>query len=110
MLCLIIPILKLKYLVFDGAYGTNEVMQLAKQLELSLICKLKNNSALYFPYKGKQKAKGAKRIYGDKLDYHKIPSKYLHQSNTQKNIQADIYQMTLRHKKFSELLNVVSYR
>lgn len=107
ILNLIHPLLALKYLVLDGAYGNNEVLQLAKQLELSLITKLKSNSALYFPYEQEQKTRGAKRIYGHKLNYHRIPSTYLQSSNLTKTIQTDSYQMRLRHKNFPDLLNIV---
>jgi len=107
VLSLTSPLLKLKYFVCDGAYGSNDVVQLAQQAGLSLISKLKSNSALYFPYKGKQKAKGAKRIYGDKLDYQHIPGKHLQRSTITKNIQTDIYQLNLRHKNFPQLLNIV---
>lgn len=107
VLGLIRPLLKLDYLVLDGAYGNNEATQLAQQLGLSIITKLKCNSALYFPYEGKQKARGAKRIYGDKLDYPNLPTKYRQSSCISKGIQTDSYQMTLRHKTFSMPLNVV---
>lgn len=107
VLALMCPLLAIRHMVLDGAYGNNDVVQLAKQLGLSLISKLKNNSALYFLYEGEQKSKGAKRIYGDKLDYQKIPSKYRQSSSINKDIQTDNYQMTMRHKTFSDPLNVV---
>ena len=101
------PLLALKYLVLDGAYGHNDVMPLASQVKLALISKLKSNSALYFPYAGAQKARGAKRLYGDRLKVHAIPSEYLQSSSISKHIQTDSYQMSLRHKSFPERLNVV---
>ena len=98
---------KLKYLVLDGAYGYNEVVQLARELDLSLISKLKSNSALYFPYLGEQKPRGARKKYGDKLDIQHIPSSYLQSSSTDAGLQTDVYQMTMLHKAFAQPLNVV---
>lgn len=107
VLGLIRPLLTIDHLVLDAAYGNNEATQLAQQLGLSIISKLKSNSALYFPFEGKQKARGAKRVYGDKLDYQNLPSKYRQSSSISEASQTDSYQMTLRHKTFSMPLNVV---
>jgi putative transposase len=108
------PVLKLvrsligvNYLVLDGAYGYNEVMQLARSLELSLISKLKRNAALYLPYQGEQKARGSRRKYGEKLDYQRIPATYLQSTTIEAGVQTDIYQLKALHKEFAGPLNVV---
>ncbi len=95
VLKLLRTLIEVRYVVLDGAYGYNEVMQLARQLDLALISKLKRNAALYFPHKGEQKSTGAKGKYGDKLDYKKIPSKYLQSSTVENTIQTDIYRLIL---------------
>lgn len=100
-------VIQVKYLVLDGAYGYNEVMQLARQLDLALISKLKRNAALYLPYQGEQKAKGAKRKYGNKLDYRHIPDSYLRSTTVDAGIQTDIYQLKALHKEFGHPLNTV---
>lgn len=46
----------LNYVVFDGAFGNNNAMQMVKQCRKHLISKLHRNSALYFPYSGKYSA------------------------------------------------------
>lgn len=107
VLKLLRALIEVKYVVLDGAYGYNEVMQLARQLDLALISKLKRNAALYFPYQGEQKSTGAKRKYGDKLDYRKIPGKHLQSSTVENDIRTDIYRLTLLHKEFGQPLNVV---
>ena len=57
----------LRYFVLDGHFGNNNVLQMVRQcLSLHLICKLRNDSALYFLYDGPQKPVGRKRIYGAK--------------------------------------------
>jgi putative transposase len=102
------PLCRLRPIVLDGHYGTNNVMQMVRQdLSLHLVSKLRHDSALYFLYEGSQKPMGRKRIYGDKIDYENIPSKYLVQTDTHKGIRTDIYQVTLSHKSFADPLNVV---
>jgi putative transposase len=102
------PLYLLRYLVLDGHFGNNNVMQMVRQcLSLHLISKLRYDSALYFLYEGAQKPKGRKRVYGAKIEYDAIPSKYLVQTTTHEDIQTDIYQATMRHKSFADPLNVV---
>ena len=100
--------LVLRYLVLDGHFGTNNVLQMVRQcLSLHLVSKLRHDSALYFLYEGSQKPKGRKRVYGDKMEYENIPSKYLVQTQTHEDIQTDIYQATMCHKSFADPINVV---
>ena len=99
--------LPIKHAVLDGAFGNNNALQMVRRLGLDLISKLNRNAALYFPYTGPQKPRGAKRIYGDKLDYDNVPLAYLKESTTEDGVQTDIYQMEMRHKLFPCLLNIV---
>ena len=99
--------LKVMYCVMDGAFGHNHALQMVQQCSLELISKLRWNAALYFPYDGPQKKRGANKKYGDKLDYNHIPEQYLQETTVTDGIQTDIYQMTLWHKLFPDLLNVV---
>jgi putative transposase len=102
------PLYLLRYLVLDGHFGNNNVMQMVRQcLSLHLISKLRYDSALYFLYEGAQKPMGRKRIYGAKIEYDSIPSKYLLQTTTHEDVQTDTYQATMRHKSFADPLNVV---
>jgi len=84
--------LVLRYLVLDGHYGTNNVLQRVRQcLSLHLVSKLRHDSALYFLYERSQKSRGRKRTYGDKIDYENIPATYLVQTGIDEDIQTDIY-------------------
>jgi len=74
------------YGVFDGAFGHNNALQMVKQCEIHIISKLQYNSALYFPYKGTYRGHGAKRKYGDKINYNNIPHRYLKNTTTEKLI------------------------
>jgi putative transposase len=99
--------LKVIYCVMDGAFGNNKALQMVRQCSLHLISKLRYDAALYFPYDGKQKKRGARRKYGPKLNYAHIPDKYLKETTIADGIQTSIYHMTMWHKLFPDPLNVV---
>jgi putative transposase len=98
---------KVVYFIFDGELGHNDAMQMVRQVGLHLVSKLRYNSALYFPYDGAYCGRGPRRKYGQKVDYRNIPSAYLQSTSIEKEIKTQIYQMSLWHKKFAEMLNVV---
>jgi putative transposase len=95
------------YWVMDGAFGNNNALQMVRQCSLHLISKLRYDAALYFPYEGEQKKRGANKKYGAKLDYAQIPDKYLKETSLLDGIQTNIYQMTMWHKLILDKLNVV---
>ncbi|QHG15678.1 transposase [Nostoc sp. ATCC 53789] len=97
----------LTYLVLDGHFGNNNALQMARQVNLHIISKLRHDSALYIPYQHPDSHKRSRRKYGDKIDYHNIPDKYLRKSSIEDEIQTDVYQCTLLHKEFAQALNVV---
>ena len=98
---------KVVYFIFDGELGHNDALQMVRQVDLHLISKLRYNSALYLPYDGPYSGRGPRRKYGQKLDYRNIPSEHLKATSIDKDIKTQIYQMSLWHKKFADLLNVV---
>ena len=98
---------KVVYFVFDGELGHHDALQMARQVNLHLISKLRYNSALYIPYDGPYSGRGPRRKYGPKLDYKNLPSEYLKATSIDKDIVTQIYQMSLWHKKFADLLNIV---
>lgn len=96
------------YLVLDGHFGTNNVVQVVQQsLGLHLISKLRHESALFFPYDGPQKPSGPRRRYGDKLNSRAIANRYRVASTQAKPSRTDIYQATLVHTGFAQPRNVV---
>lgn len=102
------PFCAIRYFVLDGHFGNNNVMQMVRQcLSLHIISKLRNDSALYFLYDGPQKPNGRKRIYGAKIDYQNIPLRYLVSTTTQERVRTEIFQATMLHKSFADMLNVV---
>lgn len=98
---------KLRYFLFDGELGHNDAMHMVRQVALHLISKLRYDSALYLPYEGLYSGRGPRRKYGQKLDYHNIPSEHLKSTTIDKGIKTEIYQMCVWHKRFSDLLNIV---
>ncbi len=95
------------YCVLDGAFGHNNALQMVRQCGLHLISKLRHDAALYFRYTGPQKSVGARRKYGDKLNYERIGAHHLKSETTRKGIRERIYQMTMLSTSFPDPLNVV---
>jgi len=109
-LCLVGQWLSITHLLLDGKFGHNNALQMTLSCGLHLVSKLRHDAALYFPYEGAYSGHGPYRKYGDKINYEMIPDRYMKQSETQDNIQTDIYQATMRHKEFAARLNVVIIR
>src|SRR5437764_4917839 len=86
---------KVVYFIFDGELGHNDAMQMVRQVGLHLVSKLRDNSALYFPYAGPYAGRGPRRKYGKKLDYRNIPSAYLPATSIEEGIETNIYQLAL---------------
>jgi hypothetical protein len=108
LLALIDGLFPVTYLLLDGHFGNNNVLQVVRQeLKLHLISKLRSDSALFFAYEGPQKCFGRPRLYGDKLDYRAIPEVYRVSDTQDQSIRTEIYQATLFHKCFTQPLNVV---
>lgn len=107
LLALIGTDLSVVYFVYDGALGNNAGVQMVRQCGLHLISKLRHDAALYLPYEGAYCGRGARRKYGDKLNYAHLPVLYLQSSTTDKGIRTDIYQIKVWHKLFADRLNVV---
>ena len=69
--------LKIIYFVYDGALGNNAGLQAVRQTGLHLICKLRHDSILYFPYAGEYSGKGKPRKYGKKLTLDALTDEHL---------------------------------
>jgi putative transposase len=100
-------LMPLTYLVLDGHFGNNNAVQMARQVKLHIISKLRHDSALYFPYEHPDVESRSRRKYGERVDYRNISDKYLSKSTIEDEIQTDVYQATLLHKEFAQALNVV---
>ena len=99
--------LSVRYFVFDGAFGHNQALQMVRRTGLELISKLRHNAALYRPYDGPYAGRGPRRKYGHKLDYHHLPPSCLKATSVAGQIHTAIYQLSVWHKTFPDLLNVV---
>jgi putative transposase len=100
-------LLALTYLVLDGHFGNAAALHMARACKLHLISKLRSDSALYLPYDGVYAGRGPQRKYGDKLNPHSIPERYLCQTTVEKDIESCIYQLHARHKTCAQPLNLV---
>jgi hypothetical protein len=95
--------LTIRYLALDGHYGHNAAMQMTLSCGLHLISKLRNDAGLYIRYVGSDKRKK----YGDKIDYHNLPDRFLQNCTVEDDIETRIYQAELLNKEFAQALNVV---
>jgi putative transposase len=95
------------YFVYDGALGNNAGLQAVKRSGLHLICKLRHDSKLYFPYAGEYSGKGKPRKYGERLTLETLTDEHLKSETVEKDIRTGVYQAKVWHKNFPELLNVV---
>jgi hypothetical protein len=78
-----------------------------RECGLHLISKLRHNAALYLPYTGAKPRRGPTPRYGDKLDDRHLPAEARVQAVTEGDLLSQTYQMTVWHKDFPDLLNVV---
>ena len=100
-------VLSITYLVLDGHFGNNNALQMVRQCGLHLISKLRCDAALHFVYQGSYAGKGPHKKYGDKINYDKLPDKYLVETRLDKQIETRIYQAQMLHHDFAQRLNVV---
>jgi putative transposase len=99
--------ISIAYFVYDGAFGNHECLSMVKSCGLRLISKLQCNSALWYRFEGEYSGKGPRKKYGQKVNYEKLPKRYLKKSSTKGDIEERIYQMSVWHRAFSDQLNVV---
>jgi len=105
---LLAGLISLTYLVVDGQFGNNNALQMARQVKLHIISKLRHDSALYIPYKQIDPNHYDKRKkYGDRFDWRNISNEYLRETTIDEDIKTEIYQATLLHQQFAQALNVV---
>ncbi|MDQ7003856.1 MAG: transposase [Ghiorsea sp.] len=97
-----------KYFLFDGELGNNFALQMVRQVNLHLICKLRYNSQLYLPWQGEYSGRGRKRIYGERLLPQKISNEYRVHETCEDGVLTEYFQIEARHKKFPDALNVVT--
>jgi putative transposase len=101
-----IAMLKVKWLVLDGFFGTFPTTSMVLGCGLHLISKLRHNAALYLPYTGPKPARGATPRYGEKLNYGHLPPQARCHTTTTGGICTETYHLQVLHKDFQEALNV----
>jgi putative transposase len=99
------------HLVGDGAYGTQDYLELAKGHGMYLISRLRDKSALYFPFAGKYKGSGRPKVYGDRCSFEKLPKAFFKEKKKEKGFTYYIYQFESLSKSIrGVVLNVVVVR
>jgi len=80
---------------------------MARENKLELISKLRKDAVLFEKYEGEQKAKGARKKKGERLDVSKIPRKYRHKEVREKELVTNFYSGIFLHPSFGMELKVV---
>jgi hypothetical protein len=80
---------------------------MVKQANLDLISKMRSDAALYPAFEGEYRGAGRPAKYGEKIDVHKLDTKYLKETSIEDHLRTDIYQGQFYNKEFAFALNVV---
>jgi len=99
--------LQVKHIVLDGKFGNYPSTWMIRHQNLHLISKMRQDAALYLPYLGEAPARGPKRRYGDKLNFHKLPAHTLMSSEVDGDYRTDSYQLEAYHRDYPDVLNIV---
>lgn len=100
-------VLAVQYLVMDGHFGNYPSTWMVLQTGLQFVSKLRSDAALYEPFTGKYRGRGARPKYGDKVDVRKMKKKYLKSDKKEDGIRTQVYQAVLLNKSFAFSINVV---
>jgi hypothetical protein len=95
------------HLALDGHFGNNAACQMARQLDLHLISKLRADAALYCEPTALQRQSQPRRKYGERLDLAALPAAWLRWRQIEEGYQTEVYQGCCLHKQFAHRLNVV---
>jgi hypothetical protein len=96
-----------KYLALDGYFSRRQTVLMARENDLHLISKLRKDAGLYEKYQGTYSGRGARKKYGEKLNYENLPKKYLKKSETEGDLLTLFYQGIWLSKSFGRELKVV---
>lgn len=96
-----------KYLALDGHFGHQQAALMTRENDLHLISKLRRDAALYEKYAGVYGGRGARKKYGEKLNYAELPKKYLQKSERAGELITNYYQGIFLSKSFGGQLNVL---
>lgn len=110
LLLALLPGFSLSYVVLDTAYGNSSYLQLILEKNLSIISKLRTDTALFYPYQG-QKSKTKPKKYGDKVDFTCLKTQHLVETATENGYRYETFQYQAWNKSLHTLLlNVVTVR
>jgi len=107
LLKLIRVFVRIKYLALDGHFGHNQAVLMARENNLHLISKLRKDAALFEKDESEYRGRGARKKYGPKLDYARLPLKYRKTTERDKEFLTTYYQGIFLSKSFASPLNVL---
>lgn len=99
--------LQVKHIVVDGKFGNYPSTWTVRNAGYHIISKMRQDAALYLPYKGPKPARGPTPRYGEKINYKNLPAQALSDSRIEEDYRIDTYHLQLHHHDYPDLLNVV---
>ena len=107
VLKLIRVFMPIRYIALDGHFGHNQAVLMVREKGLQLISKLRRDAVLFEKYEGVYSGRGKPKRYGERLDYERMPKRYLKASEQKGDILTNYYQGLFLSKSFANELNVV---
>jgi len=98
---------KVKYVVLDGHFGHNQAVLMAQEAGLELVSKLRKDAAIFEEFAGEYSGKGRKTKYGERINYQRLPPKYLKKTEKDNEIITNYWNARCLSKSFGCRLNVV---
>ncbi len=97
--------LKVRHVVVDGYYTSRKFVDGMSALELEVVGKLRHDAALVYPYDGPQKARGRRRVYGERVRWSHLDQRHWQdEGEVEKGVR--LHSAVLHHKSLGRRVRV----
>jgi hypothetical protein len=97
--------LKVRHVVVDGYYTSRKFVDGMSALDLHVVGKLRKDAALVYPYRGPQKPRGRRRVYGERVRWaHLDGTHWQDEGELEKGVR--LHSAVLHHKSLGRLVRV----
>jgi hypothetical protein len=97
--------LKVRYLAVDGYYSCRKFVDGICALQLQVVGKLRKDASLVYPYRGPQKPRGRRRVYGERVQWSNLDqTHWQNEGEVDKGVR--LHSAVLHHKSLGRLVRV----
>jgi hypothetical protein len=97
--------LKVRYLAVDGFYSCRKFVDGICALHLQVVGKLRKDASLVYPYRGPQKPRGRRRVYGERVQWSNLDeTHWQNEGELDKGVR--LHSAVLHHKSLGRLVRV----